>query len=83
MTTCDSAVPMEAPRTPRPKPGSVTPSTRSVPPGKMRKALNTTSSRHITAMQMPGVFMLPAERSSPPQRLFSCMKGSDRTYTRK
>ena len=35
------------------------PSTRSVPLGKMRKALNTTSSRHITTMQMPGVSCCP------------------------
>ena len=83
LTTCASAVPAEAPITPRPAPGRSTPSTRSVPPGKIRNALNITSKRHMDAMHIPGVFMLPEARSRPAHRLLSCKNGRDSAYTRK
>ena len=66
-TSSAEAVPIAAPTTPMPAPGSVsdTPSTSTVRVWKMRKKLNTTSSDIITTLIMLGTSMLPELRSMP------------------
>ena len=59
------ADPKAAPSTPRPAPGMVTwcPHKLTVRVGKIRKKLNTTSSRHISTLSRLGTRILPLHLS--------------------
>ena len=80
-TVSDSAVPNAAPATPRPAPGRVIGPHCRV--GKISRALNSTSSPHISTSSMLGVRILPLACRSPADRRFSCTKGRERAKIRK
>ena len=84
-TSSASAVPSAAPVTPSPAPGirRDTPSHSTERVGKMRKKLNTTSSRHISTFSIPGTRILPLQRSMLPARKLSCSRGRERAKMRK
>ena len=68
--TSANTVPMAAPSTPSPAPGtfSETPAMEISRVGNIRKKLKTMSSTHISTFRRLGTFMLPAHRSMPPPR---------------
>ena len=80
-----NAVPMAAPVTPRPAPGTVisAPSNETERVGKIRKKLKTTSNRHMKMFSMLGVYIFPLLRNIPLHRILSCRKGRDRANMRK
>lgn len=80
-----STVPNAAPSTPRPAPGTTKLKSRIsiCRVGKIRKKLNTTSSRHISTFNRLGTRMFPLHRNIPPARKFSCRAGKKSENIRK
>ena len=77
VTSSANTVPNIAPFTPRPAPGAVntTPNHSTCLVGKIRKKLNTTSSKHIIIFSMAGTRIFPLQRNMPPARKFNCKAG--------
>ena len=83
ITSSARPVPSAAPAVPSPAPGRAREPSRMVPVGKINRVLNTTSSTHMTTMQIPGVRILPVACSWPAATLLSWRAGRNRLYTRK